>query len=392
MSRRKRYDDRFKAQVAIEAIKNQQTVAQIASHYGVHPTQVSQWKKQVLEQLPQLFADGRSQAASDNDQLVDELYRQIGQLKVELDWLRRLDIYPVQKYTAHKRIEFDITKEIKKKRNCSVEQKRQLVEKGCHSLSVVRQCELLGLSRASFYYRPVDESPQNLLYMRLIDEQYTKTPFYGIPRLTVWLRSQGHVVNRKRVARLMRKMGLAAIYPKPKPTGIAKPSKTYPYLLKGLSIIRPNQVWATDITYIRLTRGFVYLVAVMDWFSRYVLAWELSNSLDVYFCLSALERALSQSSPLIFNNDQGSQFTSDAFTARLQAANIAISWDGRGSYFDNIFIERLWRSVKYEEVYLNDYDSVTTAWRRLRDYFNFYNQQRFHQSLNYRTPHAVYFQ
>jgi putative transposase len=228
--------------------------------------------------------------------------------------------------------------------------------------------------------------------MRLIDEQYTKTPFYGVPRLTVWLRSQGHVVNRKRVARLMRKMGLAAIYPKPKPTGIDKPSKTYPYLLKGLSIIRPNQVWATDITYIRLTRGFVYLVAVMDWFSRYVLAWELSNSLDVYFCLSALERALSQSSPLIFNNDQGSQFTSDAFTARLQAANIAISWDGRGSYFDNIFIERLWRSVKYEEVYLNDYDSVTTAWRRLRDYFNFYNQQRFHQSLNYRTPHAVYFQ
>ena len=163
MSRRKRYDDRFKAQVAIEAIKNQQTVAQIASHYGVHPTQVSQWKKQVLEQLPQLFADGRSQAASDNDQLVDELYRQIGQLKVELDWLQ-------------------------KKRNCSVEQKRQLVEKGCHSLSVVRQCELLGLSRASFYYRPVDESPQNLLYMRLIDEQYTKTPFYGVPRLTAWLR------------------------------------------------------------------------------------------------------------------------------------------------------------------------------------------------------------
>ena len=164
----------------------------------------------------------------------------------------------------------------------------------------------------------------------------------------------------------MTKMGLAAIYPKPKPTGIDKPSKTYPYLLKGLSIIRPNQVWATDITYIRLSNGFVYLVAVMDWFSRYVLSWELSNSLDVYFCLSALDRALSQSRPLIFNNDQGSQFTSDAFTDRLQAANIAISWDGRGSYFDNIFIERLWRSVKYEEVYLNDYDSVTTASRRLR--------------------------
>ena len=256
----------------------------------------------------------------------------------------------------------------------------------------MRQCELLGLARASFYYQRVGESEQNLRYMRLIDEQYTKTPFYGVPRLTAWLRSEGHAVNRKRVARLMQKMGLAAIYPKPTASARGTPSKTYPYLLKGLNIIRPNQVWATDITYIRLTGGFVYLVAVMDWFSRYVLSWELSNSLDVYFCLSALERALSQSSPLIFNNDQGSQFTADAFTNRLKAADIAISWDSRGSYFDNIFIERLWRSVKYEEVYLNDYDSVTTAFGRLRDYFHFYNQQRFHQALNYRTPHEVYFQ
>ena len=185
MSRRKRYDGQFKAQVAIEAIKNQQTVAQIASEYGVHPNQVSQWKTQVLDQLPQLFTTGRSKATTDSTRLVDELYRQIGQLKVELDWLQ-------------------------KKRNVSVEQKRQLVEPGCDSLSVVRQCELLGLPRSSFYYRPVGESPQNLRYMRLIDEQYTKTPFYGVPRLTVWLRSQGHVVNRKRVARLMQKMGLAA--------------------------------------------------------------------------------------------------------------------------------------------------------------------------------------
>ena len=281
---------------------------------------------------------------------------------------------------------------MKKKLNLSVDQKRQLIDKTCRCPSVVRQCELLGLARASFYYQPVGESSQNLRYMRLIDEQYTKTPFYGVPRLTAWLRSEGHAVNRKRVARLMQKMGLAAIYPKSTASARGTPSKTYPYLLKGLNIIRPNQVWATDITYIRLTGGFVYLVAVMDWFSRYVLSWELSNSLDVYFCLSALDKALSRSRPLIFNTDQGSQFTSDAFTARLQAANVAISWDSRGSYFDNIFIERLWRSVKYEEVYLNDYDSVTTACCRLRDYFNFYNQQRFHQALNYRTPHEVYFQ
>ena len=222
--------------------------------------------------------------------------------------------------------------------------------------------------------------------MRLLDEQYTKRPSYGVPKLTKWLRCQGYVVNPKRVARFMRKMGLVAIYPKPKTSGVGKPSKVYPYLLKGLSITRPNHVWATDITYIRLNHGFVYLVAVMDWFSRYVLSWELSNSLDEFFCLSALERALGQSSPLIFNNDQGSQFTSEAFTARLEASDIAISWNGRSSYFDNIFIERLWRSVKYEEVYLNDHDSLNTAQRRLRDYFNFYNRERFHQSLDYRTP------
>ena len=186
-----------------------------------------------------------------------DLYRQIGQLKVELDWL-------------------------KKNLNASVEQE-------CRSLSVVRQCELLDLSRASYYYRPATESPQNLLYMSLLDEQYTKTPFYGVPKLTKWLRSQGYVVNPKRVARLMRKMGLAAIYPKPKTSGMGKPSKMYPYLLTELSINRPNHVWATDITYIHLSNGFVYLVAVMDWFSRYVLSWALSNSLDVFFCLSALE-------------------------------------------------------------------------------------------------------
>ena len=258
-------------------------------------------------------------------------------------------------------------------------------------MSIARQCELLGLPRASFYYSPIGESPQNLLYMRLLDEKYTERPSYGVPKLTKWLRCQGYAVNRKRVARLMRKMGLVAIYPKPKTSAMGKPSKVYPYLLRGLSITRPNHVWATDITYIRLSDGFVYLVAIMDWFSRYVLSWELSNSLDVFFCLSALERALSQSSPLIFNSDQGSQFTSDAFTARLEASDIAISWNGRGRYFDNIFIERLWRSVKYEEVYLNDYDSMNTAQRRLRDYFNFYNRERFHQSLDYRTPYEVYF-
>jgi len=238
----------------------------------------------------------------------------------------------------------------------------------------------------------VGESQQNLLFMRLIDEQYTKTPFYGVPRMTAWLRLQGYLINPKRVARLMRKMGLAAIYPKPKTSRKGPAEKKYPYLLRGRLIDRPNQVWATDITYIRLTSGFVYLVAIIDWFSRYVLSWELSNSLDVFFCLSALERALRRAKPEIFNSDQGSQFTSEVFTHRLKAAEIAISWDGQGRVFDNIFVERLWRSVKYEEVYLNDYDSVPSAWQGLSRYFNFYNCERLHQSLDYQTPQSVYFQ
>ena len=228
--------------------------------------------------------------------------------------------------------------------------------------------------------------------MRLIDEQYIKTPCYGVPRMTDWLCDNGYAVNRKRIARLMRKMDLVAIYPKPRLSKHGRPSKKYAYLLKDSIITRPDQVWATDITYIRLNTGFVYLVAIMDWYSRYVLSWELSNTLDVYFCLSALERALSCSRPLIFNSDQGAQFTSDAFTARLESANIRISWTGAGSVFDNIFIERLWRTVKYEHVYLHAYDSVHAVWCGLNNYFKFYNEERLHTSLNTRTPHEVYFQ
>jgi len=233
-------------------------------------------------------------------------------------------------------------------------------------------------------------SEYNLLLMDMIDRKYTEHPFYGILRMTAWLHSQGHQVNHKRVQRLMRLMGLKAIYPKPKLSRSECVSEKYPYLLRGLVIKRPNHVWGTDITYIRLKQGFVYLVAVMDWFSRYVLSWEVSNSLDTHFCLSALERALRQDVPEIFNSDQGSQFTSEAFTDRLKAAEVRISWDGRGRFWDNIFIERLWRSVKYEEVYLKDYANVTEALRGLHDYFRFYNTQRHHQALGYRTPEQVF--
>ena len=250
---------------------------------------------------------------------------------------------------------------------------------------------MVGLARSSFYYQAAQESPENLELMRLLDEQYTLTPFYGSPRLTHWLRQHGHGVNHKRVERLMQRMGIQAVHPKPHLSQPGKQHRIYPYLLADLSIERPNQVWSTDITYIRLQHGFLYLVAILDWYSRYVVSWELSNSMDASFCLTTLERALEKARPEIFNSDQGSQFTSQEFTGRLEAAQISISMDGRGRAFDNIFIERLWRTVKYEEVYLKSYQSVREAEASIGRYFQFYNQERPHQSLNYRTPHQIYF-
>ena len=256
-------------------------------------------------------------------------------------------------------------------------------------VSITRQCALIDLPRASFYYVPQGESDENLWYMRLIDEEYTRHPFYGTRRMTEWLKGEGYPVNRKRVGRLMRFMGLAAIYPGPR-LSRGDESKKYPYLLRELKIERPDQVWCTDITYIRLREGFVYLTAVMDWFSRYVLAWKLSTSLEVGFCLEALDDALRRGHPEIFNSDQGVQYTSLEFTGRLEKENVRISMDGRGRVFDNIMIERLWRSVKYEEVYLKDYESVKECREGLAAYLEFYNLERRHQSLGYRTPNELY--
>lgn len=256
---------------------------------------------------------------------------------------------------------------------------------------MIRQCELLGLSRSGYYYEPCEESLFNLQLMTLIDEQYTKTPFYGIQKMTAWLIREGFTVNPKRIRRLMRKMGLEAIYPKMHLSISSKEHKKYPYLLRDLTIQRADQVWCADITYIRMFQGFLYLVAIMDWHSRYVLAWQLSNTLDQEFCITALEQALAISQPEIFNSDQGSQFTSIEFTERLQKAGIRISMDGRGRVFDNIFVERLWRTVKYEEVYIHSYDSGRDTRDNLERYFHFYNNERIHESLGYRTPHEVYF-
>jgi putative transposase len=257
-------------------------------------------------------------------------------------------------------------------------------------LSVSRQCELLELGRSSYYYEPARESAANLALMALIDREYTDHPFLGSRGLTAWLQGEGYPVNRKRVQRLMRLMGLEAVYPKPRLSAGGAGHKVYPYLLRGVAIERVDQVWSTDITYIPLPAGFMYLTAVIDWHSRYVLSWRLSNTLDVEFCLEALEEALSCGRPEVFNTDQGVQFTSAAFTGRLEAAGAKVSMDGKGRCLDNVFVERLWRTVKYEEISLWRHETVPARAAGLARYFGYYNGARRHQSLGYRTPAAVY--
>lgn len=259
-------------------------------------------------------------------------------------------------------------------------------------LSVRQQCKILSLSRSNFYYKKAGETPENLLLMKLMDEEYTRRPYKGVLRMKAYLNELGYCVNVKRARRLLRLMGLEAIYPKKNLSKANAAHKKYPYLLKELEIIRSNQVWSADITYVRLKQGFVYLVAVMDWYSRYVLSWRLSNSLDSSFCIEAVEEAMMlYGFPKIFNSDQGVQFTSEGFTGLLLANGIKISMDAKGRAFDNIFIERLWRSVKYEEIYLKDYASIKEAKTNLNEYFKYYNFGRHHQSLGYKKPAEIYF-
>ncbi len=257
-------------------------------------------------------------------------------------------------------------------------------------MSVRRQCELLGLNRSTVYYAPAAETPENLALMALIDRQYTARPFYGSRRMTAWLKTQGHEVNRKRVRRLLGILGLEAIHPRPRRRGDGQPHRVFPYLLRGVAVDRPNQVWSADITYLPLTGGFMDLAATIDWYSRYVVAWRLSNTLDGQFCWDMLDEALSRRTPEVFNTDQGVQFTAQAWTDRLEGAGVAVSMDGRGRAADNVFVERLWRTVKYEDVYLKGYESVPDLERGLAAYFAFYNGERLHQSLSYRTPAEVY--
>jgi len=267
-----------------------------------------------------------------------------------------------------------------------------MVDRSYDKISIRRQCQLLGVNRSNLYYQPQPVSVETLDIMNRIDRQYTETPFYGVERMAAQMQRDGLVIGHNRVRCLMRLMGLMAIYPKPNGSKRHPEHKIYPYLLRDVAVEKANQVWSADITYIRLVAGFLYLVAILDWFSRYVLSWSLSNTLDSLFCVEALEQALRIARPQVFNTDQGSQFTSRDFTSILEQAGVAISMDGRGRVFDNIFSERLWRTVKYEEVYLSEYRDGRQAVDGLGRYFDFYNNRRPHQSLDYRTPAEVHFE
>lgn len=333
----------------------------------MHPTQVGLWKKELQEQAANVFDAKRGPKPVDPSASPERLYSEIGRLKMELDWLKKVRDQPV-------------------------ENRKQWVST-IEPLALTRQCELTGVARSTVYVPQLAAKPdsQELTLLALIDAEYTRHPFLGSRKIKQYLRGLGHKINRKRVQRLMGILGLAGMAPGPDTSRPHPQHKVYPYLLRGVNVIHPNQVWSTDITYIRLPRGFVYLVAVIDWYSRKVLSWRLSNTLDSGFCVDCLEQALQiYGPPEIFNTDQGCQFTSQDFAGVLLKKGIAISMDGRGRALDNIFVERLWRSVKHEDVYLKGYATLPDLLLGLTEYFVFYNSERMHQSLGYDTPDQVY--
>ena len=381
---RKRYTPEFKAQLVQQMLREEKSVSQLAAEHGIHPHQLYQWRDQALQTLHLLFSDqsAREQAAKDaaHERQVQRLYAQIGKLTTQLEWLKKKWACLIQM------------------RGTSMSKNDLLAlfdhDTNSVGLSIRTQAALLKLSRNRLYYQPVSPSAQELAVKRRIDEIYTAHPFYGIRRIGAQLRAEGVLINHKAVARHMREMGLAGIAPGPATSrgGKRASDSIHPYLLKGVVAQYPNHVWGVDITYIRLSESWLYLVAVLDWHSRYVVSWELSHTLSQPFVMAAARRALQTATPLIWNSDQGSQFTSAQYTGLLSQAGVQISMDGRGRFVDNIFTERLWRTIKYEEVYLHEYICPREAHRGLSGYLDFYNHQRLHQALGYRTPASVYYQ
>nr|WP_248306178.1 IS3 family transposase [Devosia oryzisoli] len=367
MKTRRRFTAEFKAKVALEAIRGERTISELATKHQLHPNQITQWKRQAIENLAKAFEEKATDAQVGREAEVTKLHAKIGQLVVERDFLGQ------------------------SLRSLSLDRRRMMIDPDHNRLSIRRQCELVSISRASFYRQPAGETPENLELMRLIDEAFMEMPWYGSRQMARHLCRQGWCVGRKRVRRLMRKIGLSPIYQAPKTREPHPQHRIYPYLLRHLAIERPDQVWCADVTYIPMRRGFLYLVAIMDWFSRRVLAWRLSNTMDVDFCVAALEEAIARhGKPDIFNTDQGSQFTSFAFTATLKDAGIRISMDGRGRWMDNVFIERLWRSLKYECVFLNAFETGSEARLGIGSWIDYYNERRPHSTFRGRTPDEVY--
>ncbi|MDG1969533.1 MAG: IS3 family transposase [Paracoccaceae bacterium] len=366
MSKRKQHAPEFKAKVALEALKGEHTVAELASRFGVHPTMIHSWKKALLEGASGVFERGGKKAPEIDEEQVKELHAKIGELAVANDFLSR---------------------KLKPDRQV----RRKMVEPDNPALSIGKQCRLLSISRSSFYYLPKGETALNLMLMRQIDAQFLETPFFGVRQMTWHLRNEGHLVNEKRIRRLMRLMGLMPIYQKPNTSKAAKGHKIYPYLLRGLRVTRPNQVWAADITYLPMRRGFLYLVAIMDWHTRKVLAWRISNTLEADFCVEALNEAIARfGPPEIMNTDQGSQFTSFAWADRLRRSDVRISMDGKGQFLDNIFVEQLWRSLKYECVYLHAWETGSEAKAGVGKWIEFYNRKRPHSALGGKPPAVLY--
>ncbi|MBK9111349.1 MAG: IS3 family transposase [Nitrospira sp.] len=354
----------FKAQVALAAVKGDKTLAELAEHFQVHATQITDWKQQLLAGAADVF--GGTKPPADPPDL-KTLHAKIGQLALENGFFSR---------GAHQG---------------GLAERKAMIDR-THQLPVRRQCQLLKLARSTAYYHPTPVSETALALMRRIDELHLAHPFAGARMLRDLLRQEGQTIGRRHVATLMRRMGIEALYRKPHLSRRHPAHQVYPYLLRDLKISRPNHVWAADITYIPLARGFVYLFAVLDWASRRVLAWRLSNTLTTDFCLEAVRDALAHDgTPDIFNTDQGCQFTSQEFTGLLMHHGIQISMDGKGCWRDNVFVERLWKSIKYEEVYLHAYDTVSAAHQGLERYLTFYNQTRPHQALDGQTPDQVYY-
>ncbi|MBW8079333.1 MAG: IS3 family transposase [Gallionella sp.] len=362
---RRNHSASFKARVALEAIRGEKTVAQIAAHHEVHATQVTAWKTELLENAAAIF--GGDVLASDGKERIRELQAKIGELTMENFFFRR------------------------RAREIPRPERKAMIERD-GEISVKRQAQLLDLSRSSVYYVARGLPERDLRLMRLLDELHLKWPFYGARKLTRELRNQGHAVGRRHVTSLMRRMGMETIYRKPRTSIPAPLSAVYPYLLTGVKIERPNHVWAADLTYLPMAHGFQYLVAIIDVGSRKTLSWRVSNTMTPDFCVEALQEALGKyGKPEIFNTDQGSQFTCGEWIDTLKAAGVQISMDGKGRWIDNVFIERLWRSVKYENIYLHAYENGTQLRRGLTEYFDFYNARRTHQALDYQTPDDVYY-